>query len=171
MSLYEATQYSLVIMNLILIALFINVMLKIQKIIGQNMGIPPGLKLPDIKGVRGGQVVSVNTYIQKSNESMMICIVDPNCKYCREITPKLLQQYKEKELKLLFLISKIDLSENIGVEEIVPNIIVSPVDMIKKYKVSSFPYCFIVSPKGEVVKRGLIEDSNMNVFIDYISES
>lgn len=170
MSLYEATQYSLVIISLILIALFIIVMMKIQKIIGQNMGIPPGLKLPDIKGIFEGKVISVNTYINKSKETMMICIVDPNCKYCREIAPKLLQQYQEKEFNLLFLISKIDLSENIGVEEIAPNIIVSPVDIIKKYKVSSFPYCFIVSPKEEVIKRGLIEDNNMNLFIDYLNE-
>ena len=133
-------------------------------------GLPPGNKFPNIlntnKLLRNKLLPET---IFKDNEYVYFFVVEEECKFCREIIPKV-DHYKRQNpnVNIQFLvIGDSDSAKRLmSISKYKFNYwILNPENVVKHLKVRSFPFVFIVQKDNYILKRSIINAKNFNDFM------
>ncbi len=137
-----------------------------RKVSIENEGIALGFSVPDLKlqTIEGG-IKRLIKMLQ--NEPLTIlCMVTPECKFCRKIIPLLEEMQKEANtisVKLLFLGEESAVKEYLDSNKInIESFVVSFKVMKSKINISAFPYAMIVNQYGIVVRKGIINADDVS---------
>lgn len=130
----------------------------------------PSLKIEtmDRETTRLPRIINENNY-------KVLCVVSPDCRYCKKIIPHL-EEYEKKlsvSIALLFHGNQSqDIYKYIASNSIkLDSYLVSAYELKRKMNISSYPYIIIVNHQGFFVKKGHLYQKDLGTWLDQAKDA
>ncbi|QUG43121.1 hypothetical protein KD050_07780 [Psychrobacillus sp. INOP01] len=156
---------------IIIQSLVIFYVIKVVKKVSEDAnGLPPGNKFPNI--LNSNNLVNkepLPDILFKNNDNVYFFVIEEECKFCREIIPTV-DYYKRTNahVNIKFLVIGTDVSAKrlLSVSKHKFDYwLIHPENVVKRLKVRSFPFAFVVQKDNFIIKRSTINSKNFQRFM------